>query len=231
MALKRHTSTKSAQTTAMLFGIAVVVVFACILAVPLPGLAGNGTARTLAAELLIAQGDLARLSEQDHPPAHMAGLRARIHGALGALPWMLRRQNDTTGADALRPWQNRTLETHANRARLRGLLQELSARHPLNQSYFNLHPSRPSIRREAASIHRSYCAGCHDDAGQGDPDIELPARNLFMMALRETPEVFLARLINGVKGDETLGFANPLNDTQIAALWRFYLSPQRDAER
>lgn len=231
MALKRHASTKSVRTTAMLFGIAVVVVFTCILAAPLPGHADDDIARTLAAELLIAQGDLARLNEQEQPTAHKTGLRARVRGALGVLPWMLRRQNDTAGADALRPWQNRTLETQGNRARLLDLLEELSARHPLDQSYFNLHPSRPSIRREAASIHRSYCAGCHDDAGQGDPDIELPARNLFSMALRETPEVFLARLINGVKGDETLGFVNPLNDTQIAALWRFYLSPQRDTNR
>lgn len=231
MALKRHASTKTRRTTAMLFGIAVVVVFACMLAAPLPGHADDGIARTLAAELLIAQGDLKRLNEQDQPTAHKAGLRARIHGALGVLPWMLRRNGDADGANTLRPWQNRTLETQGNRARLRELLQQLSARHPLELSYFNLHPSRPTIRREAASIHRSYCAGCHDDAGQGDPDTELPARDLFSMALRETPEVFLARLINGVKGDETLGFVNPLNDTQIAALWRFYLSPQHDADR
>ena len=56
------------------------------------------------------------------------------------------------------------------------------------------------------------------------PDLLLPARDLFQMARQETVDEFLARMVNGVKGDATIHFANPLTDAQIGALSTFYRS-------
>ncbi|HEY9079378.1 hypothetical protein [Magnetovibrio sp.] len=202
----------SNPATAVLYGIAVVVVLA---------LAGLQTARadtppsqTLAAELLIVRGDLARLYMTNNlPPAHIDGLRDRIAGALGLLPWLLRQVGDDAGALRLRASSDSALIDN---------LDLLIARHPLDLSPYELEHLTAQQRREAVAIHDTYCAGCHDDTGQGDPDTALPARDLFEMAKEAAPEVFLARLINGVKGDETLLFANPLTPAQIGALWHLY---------
>ncbi len=50
----------------------------------------------------------------------------------------------------------------------------------------------------------------------------MPARDLFAIARREEPDLFLARLVNDVKGDEAIHFANPLTDAQIGALATLY---------
>jgi len=42
------------------------------------------------------------------------------------------------------------------------------------------------------------------------------------MGRERASEGFLARIINGVEGDETLLFSNPLTAQQIAALWALY---------
>jgi hypothetical protein len=80
---------------------------------------------------------------------------------------------------------------------------------------------------EARAIHETYCAGCHDGAGNGAADTLLPARDLFQMARNEPPDLFLARLVNGVKGDASIRFVNPLTDAQIGALWRLYRGTPR----
>ncbi|MDQ2089749.1 hypothetical protein [Marimonas arenosa] len=187
---------------------------------PVPASATEAEERTLASELLIVRGDLDRL-EMSLPPAHHAGLHQRIRGALGVLPWLLKQAGDYAGAGALEAWQDNPLDLPGDRARLAALLSTLAERHPLALGQADTRLP-PAVQREARAIHDAYCAGCHDGLGEGDPELDLPARDLFGMGRTEPPKLFLARLINGVKGDETLGFLNPLTDRQLLALWILY---------
>lgn len=199
--------------TAVLYGIAVVSVLCT------PAFAEDIQTDVLAAELLIARGDINRLDQAPSlPPAHVRGLTDRVTGSLGLLPWLLRQANDHNGATQLQA---------STTADLTKTLDQLIARHPLDASPYAADRLTPTQRREAILIHDTYCSGCHDDMGQGDEGAELPARDLAFMAREMPPETFLARLINGVKGDETLLFSNPLTHTQIGALWYYYQDQAR----
>lgn len=179
----------------------------------------NGS-QAVAVELLIARADLARLQNGANLPAqHIFGLRQRIQGSLGVLGWLLTQDNDPAGADIVRGWAASELQ---NPGRLAGDLDRLIERHPLDLTRYATQGLTVTQRREAVAIQAQYCAGCHDNAGNGDPDTNLPARDLYAMARTEPPETFLARLISGVKGDETLLFTNPLTADQIAAMWQVY---------
>ena len=196
--------------------MALAVAVTVALAGPSPG---RSAARQLAAELLILRGDLGRLGESGLSPQNREGLRQRIAGALGLLPWLLRDAGDADAAERLRAWQGRDPDAAA-RAALMTELDAAIARHPIARDAF-LRPM-PGGLREARAIHAAYCAGCHDGAGNGAPEVTLPARDLFLMGRQETPDMLLARLVNGVKGDATIHFANPLTDAQLGALWRLY---------
>ncbi|GGD21983.1 hypothetical protein [Sinisalibacter lacisalsi] len=172
--------------------------------------------RTLAAELRVARGDLARLEENNLPEAHRTGLEERIAGALGLLPWLLIQAGDPEGARRL------TEHSPDDLAALTVALDAIIERHAFDLAEQGTAHVRATALLEARAIHDSYCAGCHDDTGDGDPEMELPIRDLFGMARAEPGEVFAARLYVGVKGDETIGFRNPLTETQFQALWRYY---------
>lgn len=172
--------------------------------------------RTLAAELRVARGDIARLGEAGLSEAHRVGLEARIAGGLGLLPWLLLVAGDAESADRL----NET--SPDDFAGLAAGLDAALARHKFDLAEQGTAGVGATALLEARTIHESYCAGCHDDAGDGDPDMELPIRDLFAMARAEPGEVFAARLYVGIKGDETIGFRNPLSETQFLALWRYY---------
>lgn len=75
---------------------------------------------------------------------------------------------------------------------------------------------------EARAIHDTYCAACHDGLGAGESEAEIAARDLFWLARAEAPETCLARLVNAVRDDESIGFVNPLRNAQIAAMWKLY---------
>jgi len=223
MARRRPCATMWPAVTAMAFA---VVVTAAAAAPP----AGSEPARRLAAELLILRGDLGRLDEAGLSAQNRDGLRQRIAGALGLLPWLLRQSGDAAGAERLRAWQGRPLPEAAVRGVLAAELDAEIAQHPIDTGAFLQPLPTPAHLREARAIHDAYCAGCHDGAGNGAPDAALPSRDLFKMAQEEAANVFLARLVNGVKGDAMLHFANPLTDAQIGALWTLYKtasSPRR----
>lgn len=204
--------------TAMALAVAVMAVSAEPLQRPDPS-------RRLAAELLIVRGDLGRLAnEPELSQANREGLHQRIVGALGLLPWLLRETGDAAGADRLRAWQGRSFSEPAARAVFSAELDAAIARHPIDRNAFLEPVPTPARLSEARAIHETYCAGCHDGTGKGDPSARLPARDLFGMARREEPDLFLARLVNGVKGDETIHFTNPLSDPQIGALAALYRS-------
>jgi len=213
MTLKAILFIKFKSATAVLYGIAVVVVLSITGA---SALADRSLPQELAAELLIVRGDLMRLThEPDLPTAHAEGLQQRIKGSLGLLPWLLQQAHDVTGADQL-------LKAQSSRRLLISVLDQLIIRHPLDTAPYSAERLSATARREASAIHEAYCASCHDDMGDGDEDSILPSRDLFLMARESPPQAFLARLINGVKGDETLLFTNPLTPRQIGALWHHY---------
>lgn len=212
---------------AMSRGIAAVfAVVALVAAMALagPGHAQDRDARILASELRVALGDFNRLENTDLPAEHRAGLNERLAGALGLLPWLLRQAGDEEGARALAAWQLKSLEPRAEVTAFAALLSELAERHPLDLVRLEESPVPAAAMREARLVHQTYCAGCHDGAGDGPPDLALPPRDLFLMARTERSDIFLARLVNGIKGDETIGFLNPLDDGQLAALWKLYRS-------
>lgn len=214
MAQRRHFALKAVAVAAMALAVAAVAVSARPDAAP---------ARQLAAELLIARGDLARLADEpDLSRPNRDGLRQRIEGALGLLPWLLREAGDAQEAERLRAWQQRPLADARDRIALSAEIDAAIARFPIDRDAFLDPSAAPAHMVEARAIHETYCAGCHDGAGDGAADLLLPARDLFQMARREPPDIFLARLVNGVKGDASIRFVNPLTDAQIGALWRFY---------
>lgn len=220
MAQPRHFTLKSAAVAAMALAIAAVAVSEAHsdAARPTPS-------RQLAAELLIVRGDLLRLeNELDLSRLNREGLSQRIEGALGLLPWLLRQAGDAHGAERLRLWQQRPLTGAANRTALTVEIDAVLSRFPIDRNAFlELQPT-PAHMNEARAIHETYCAGCHDGVGNGAADAMLPPRDLFRMARQESPDIFLARLINGVKGDASISFVNPLTDAQISRLWSFYRS-------
>lgn len=212
MAQPRHTVLTFPVMAAMALAVAVMAVSAAPAVTP---------TRELAAEMLILRGDLHRLhDEPDLSAKNRDGLHQRIAGALGLLPWLLRQADDVPTAERVRTFQGRSLEE--SRDALIALLDGAIARHPLDRAAFMEPPPTPARLREARAIHNTYCTGCHDDAGKGSPDLLLPARDLFMMARKEPVDEFLARMANGVKGDATIHFANPLTNVQIGALSVLY---------
>ena len=224
MALARRFIAAYEAMAAMPRRVAAIVLLVLAFASAGAGLADDRDARVLASELRIALGDLDRLGESDLPAPHRNGLTERLAGALGLLPWLLQSAGDEQGARALAEWQEKSLEPPAETKPLAALLAGLSGRHPLDLFEMEAAPIPATAMREARLIHETYCAGCHDGAGNGDPDLALPARDLYLMARSERSDIFLARLVNGIKGDETIGFRNPLDDEQLAALWKLYRS-------
>mgnify|MGYP000273981956 CR=1 FL=1 len=221
MTLTFRTSIRSMKMTAVLISTAVMVVFSTGFGAPT--FAGQAQSDVLAAELRIVRADLIRLGNGDAlAQRHVQGLKMRIAGGLGVLPWLLRQSGDDAGAERLRGWNIQTLDGRAERVRLVRQLDTIIMRHRLDLSRYGVDRVTIAQKREARAIHETYCAGCHDDAGQGDADMLLPARDLYAMSRESASEDFLARIINGVEGDETLLFSNPLTAQQIAALWALY---------
>ncbi|MEJ2625875.1 MAG: hypothetical protein P8Z80_15480, partial [Pseudolabrys sp.] len=118
MARPRHIVPTCLVMTAMAFAVAVMIA----LAIPAACAAGAPPAgRQLAAELLILRGDLDRLAHEPGLSAkNREGLRQRIAGALGLLPWLLRKVGDAKTAKRARAFQGRS--SAAGRARLTALL-------------------------------------------------------------------------------------------------------------
>ncbi len=165
------------------------------------------------------RGDLRRLaSHPPLPPANREGLRQRISSELGLLPWLLRQAGDAADADRLRPWQTKPLSSPAARKALTATVEALLSRHPFDRSAFLEPPPTAADMQQARAIYGTYCAACHQGMGNGQAEATLPARDLFLMARREPRDEFLARLVQGVKGNAAIQFANPLTERQIGAM-------------
>lgn len=172
--------------------------------------------RRLGAELVVMAGDLRRLTSSAEPERSREGIRARLAGALSALPLLLR---EAGAPDAARIGEARAALERGQWAALERVLGQLSARHPLDLSHILPAGATPERLRVGRGIHRRACAGCHD-APSGDA--ALPASDLFRLAHSMPAEEFAARLINGVRGDASTGHRNPFGDLEIAALVAYY---------
>ena len=95
----------------------------------------------------------------------------------------------------------------------------------------------PCARRLIGRIARRVAAFQPDAVSFKDEDItNQPSHIVLAKGIAQVPEgrmifgnltieenlMFVARLYNGIKGDETIGFVNPLTETQFLALWRYY---------
>ena len=206
---------------AALRGVAVSVAAALLIVAPGAAQASDDNAQILAAEILVTRADLAQIAKSELAPMHRTGFVKRIDGALGLLPWLLIVEGDPDSAAHVAAWQDDWTGGATQAGRLDRYLKDLSRRHPLDKSGLDIGVAHAELA-EARAIHDAYCGGCHDGTGTGEPELELAARDLFWMARDEDTDMFLARLVNGVKGDETIGFVNPLTENQIAALWKLY---------
>ncbi len=177
--------------------------------------------RLAAAEILVMAGDARRLAEETLPPLRQRGLRDRLLGAASGLPLLLR-----LAGHPAEPGEVEALRAAIaadDLVTLRRDLEALAARVPLDTTGVLPADHRPRARRLARALHDGLCAGCHD--GQpADTDDLLPAEDLFQAARTMPLREFAARLMIGVRGDTLTGFAQPLTDSDLAALLGLYLN-------
>ncbi len=132
--------------TAMALAVAVTLTFGA------PASAASsrpGPRPELAAELLILRGDLRRLDEAGLSAKNREGLRQRIAGALGLLPWLLREAGDEAGAERLRAWQSRPVSGADARGALIAALDRRNSSPPDRSRCF------PDKRANAGAPRRS----------------------------------------------------------------------------
>ena len=196
-----------------LFLVALAAVCCCTAA----GADGNGKhERRLAAELVVMAGDIRRLALDEGGPLERKGLEQRVAGALAPLPLLLRRaQGAPASVAALRA-------THGRRdwRKLLGQLGTLKKRHPFDARRLLGAVPTKEVLALGASIHTSTCAGCHDTPS--GEDTLLPAKNLSAQLKSMPREEFAARLLLGVRGDQSTALANPFSDAELAALIAWY---------
>lgn len=179
-------------------------------------LAQGEAQRRLGAQLLVMAGDARRVGASNEPPKVREGIRARLAGALSALPMLLR---EAGAPDAGRVGEARAALERGQWGALERVLGQLAARHPLDLSHILPARATPGRLRAGRAVHREACAGCHDaPAGSA----MLPAADLFRLARSVPAEEFAARLIDGVRGDASTGHRNPFGDLEIAALVAYY---------
>ncbi len=173
--------------------------------------------RRLGAELLVLGGDARRLAAGNLPEPRQQGLRSRLKGALSSLSLLARRAGDPDTAYV--PRLRAALASNDWPALERELARQ-RRRHPLELTSFAT-GGGPDVLRLGEAIHRQACAGCHDAPA---PAVALPAEDLFRLARILPREEFIARLLNGVRGDTATSYRNPFSDAEIGALAAFYAS-------
>lgn len=178
--------------------------------------------RRLAAELAVMAGDLRRIRSPDESPLHREGLRARLAGALSALPLLMRR----AGSDPAAVLPLRLALAKRDWPGLSAGIDALRRKHPFEARARLPREATPARLRLGEAIHRQACAGCHDAPAA---DTALPAFNLFAQAQRTPRAEFAARLLIGVRGDRSTAWRNPFSDLELGALLAYYESGKSDA--
>ena len=202
-----------------------LVVGAVLLIAPTPFAQAGENSRRAATELAVLAGDLRKLGSGKSSTLHNEGLIDRINGSLSGLAILLRLADEELGRvpynynsdfEQLRGfWRQRDM------ARMTAVISKISVSHYFETAnILAFKPTKFGLKK-AAELHQEFCAGCHDD-----PDLEVsrPALNLLEQSRGQTVTEFLARMMVGVRGDRISGIDNPLDDAQVSALYRYYLT-------
>ena len=180
------------------------------------------------AELLVVRADARKHDELPAATPLARGLRNRILSTLATLPITCRRYAaavsmpfDDAQRFITRIRQLRELFGADDRTRFAEALDTLTARAPFTTTSFLRDRDGDQDEREAGTVYRQLCHGCHVAAM---PDAENPAEPLDDMARNLPRDEFLARMLLGVRGTPEIGLANPLTPFEIGAMTRFLLS-------
>lgn len=179
--------------------------------------------RRAATELLVLNGDVQNLADNNLSGLHIKGLKDRIGGGLAGLEIMLRLADQEAGrkpVDYTFDLKNIRKSWLANDlASMSTGLDNLLTTHPFKANGILPAKATKTALAEAQNLHEELCAACHDE-----PDLEVsrPAFNLSKETQRLSAKEFAARMMVGVRGDRVTGIDNPLTDTQISTLLHYY---------
>lgn len=175
--------------------------------------------RALRVDLTTLRGDARLLENPATPQIRQSGLWARMASTLGALGMTARQTVDRDG-DPAQPLVPAVADLQADfhngqMSRFRQRIESLTARFPLDISYFFPLTITPERAKTGEKIYRQLCIGCHQN-----PDLQAanPAPNLFLMARSAPPGEFVARMLGGIHGVPRTTLKNPFSDEEIAAL-------------
>lgn len=175
--------------------------------------------RRFAVELIVIDGDLRLLNEDDLQQRHRQGLLDRIASALGFLGLLAREAQQASGQRDPRTLQDiealrrdfaaGKLDATSNR------LQRLKRAYPLDARTFLPVQSTPERLARGQEIYHDACRACHIAP---DTARDNPARSLIRDAATMPEEEFVARLLAGVRGDARTGLENPFPDEDLRSL-------------
>lgn len=200
---------------------ALAIALAAAIAAPLAE-GASGHERRLGAEVAVLAGDARRLGEP-LADAQRPGLLARIGGGLAGLPLLIRQAREANPALAAPPQRAlaaaRAALGRQDLSRLSTALHSLARVYPFDAAGILPAEATPERLRVGEAIHKSTCAGCHDNP---DRQGALPAHDLFAWARTMPATEFAARLYAGVRGDTLSARANPFGAAELAALIAYY---------
>ena len=182
-------------------------------------------ARLCAAEVRIISDDLKLLLFSDMSDNHVRGLHKRIKSAAATLPWLCQRyalKNESS--PQLIDKKIQIFIDHYYRNNLESAYaaaSELVDLTPINYSSMMPNKASKKLLLIGKSIYVKYCSSCHENPNL---DLENPAFSLFASARHQPASVFISRMIGGVRGTHEIGLRNPLSDSDISAMYAYFLA-------
>lgn len=174
--------------------------------------------RRLGAELTVMGGDVRRLLAAEGGPLEREGLVLRLRGALSSLPLLMRR----AGAPSVPVAELRRLIENRRWQAAAASLERLRRHHRFDATSMLKDAGDPDTIALGRDIHGDVCAACHE-VSWGDS--QMPAKNLSAQLASMSREEFAARLLLGVRGDQTTALANPFSDRELSGLIGWYSRP------
>lgn len=181
-----------------------------------PALAGERNERRLAVELAVMFGDVALIERSDTSARHHGGLVARLNSSLSTLRLLVRQAG---GRPEVPVEAMRSALAGGNLSALRAALDLLAHEHPLDVTVITAAAVPEAQVARGRLVYQELCQGCHDDP---EVDVDLPARDLFVVAASRSRTEFVARLFAGLRGTPATGLDNPFGESDIAALYAYF---------
>lgn len=170
-------------------------------------------------ELEVLATNAGRLLSTSYSSRYKQGLRLRMQGSLGYLPFLAREYIQATGQP-----EDKLLNriSYLRKLFVEGRWQVFaqdcrSLSHDYPYPMAGLDPDHAGTKAIAAGrhIYRHLCLGCHEHP---DTTQAVPAPDLFKMARTESSRELIARLITGVHGTPEVALRNPFSTEEIAGL-------------